>query len=145
MWTKVKSVVKAACSQELEIWPNYGERDNRIFWKWPWWLWNRASVEPRANLSCCHWLRLRSHSRVTGTSSSGSHRSDSIVDSDTRPGDWWSVATARWEGFSVCVVPTLFYRYTNTPSSDAIARRINRTNVQLNTRASMHSACTRGC
>ena len=25
---------------------------------------------------------------ITGTSSSGSHRSDSLVDSDTRPGDW---------------------------------------------------------
>ena len=34
-----------------------------IFWKRPWWLWTRASVEPRGNLSCCHWLRLRSHSQ----------------------------------------------------------------------------------
>jgi len=52
----------------------------------------RASVEPRGNLSCCHGLRLRSHSvsqSVTLTGgSSGSHRSDSLVDSDTRPGDW---------------------------------------------------------
>jgi len=30
----------------------------------------------------------QTHPRVTGTNSSGSHRSESLVDSDTQPGDW---------------------------------------------------------
>jgi len=65
--------------------------------------------------------RTVSHSLIGGTSSSGSHRSDSLVDSDTRPGDWCECGSCepssemRWEELSVRVVPTLFYRYTNTP------------------------------
>ena len=81
-----------------------------------------ASVEPRGNLSCCHGLRLRSHSvshslvvLVVVVVTVATHSSTAIRGREIGV----SVATAsqamRWEELGVCVVPKLSYQYTKWP------------------------------
>ena len=85
-----------------------------------------------------HWSVTDSvtDSLTGGTSSSGSHRSDSLVDSDTRPRDWCECGNCEPSSLMkrvecLCCAEAVLpvHQMTNTPSYDRRARRFNRINA----------------